>query len=379
MAMKKLLTVAALFLAVSLLAGCGWWQKPATTGEEVVKVGILAPLSGQRADGGEHMKKGAELALAEINNNQESKYQLQLIYEDTQYEPRLAVDGYKKLTAVDKARFIIGPLGSSEVLAVAPLAESEKVLLITPTAQSDDISKAGDYIFRTQTSANLEGPYLANFLSDKLSGKKLAIIGITTDYTESVIKNFQPIFEDKGGVIESVDKLDPKTSDFRTVLAKIKGSQAKTVLIIGTSRFDAELINQTKELGMDDYQIYATSPIESQELLNIAGKNADGVIYPCPYDEESSDSNVKAYRAKYQQKYGEINEVYSANTYDALQLLNMGIQKYGNDPTAIKDFLYTVKDYSGASGKFSFDKNGDVSKPFVLKTVKDGQFVKYEE
>jgi branched-chain amino acid transport system substrate-binding protein len=55
------------------------------------------------------------------------------------------------------------------------------------------------------------------------------------------------------------------------------------------------------------------------------------------------------------------------------------LPKRNGDPTCIKDQLYKIKDYPGASGKTSFDENGDALKEIIIKTIKNGQFVPYKE
>ena len=111
----------------------------------------------------------------------------------------------------------------------------------------------------------------------------------------------------------------------------------------------------------------------------MAGPLADGLLYPYPFDDESDISSQKSFQDKYIEEYGEKSEMLSANGFDSLMLLSSCFEKVGNNVEKVKSCLYSIKNYQGASGVLSFDENGDVSKPFILKTVKNGQFVKYEE
>ncbi len=122
-------------------------------------IGVIAPLTGPRSDGGMYIKRAAEIAEEDLARS--SGIRIKFILEDSGYEPAKAVTAFKKLVEIDGVSLIVGPYGSSEVLAVAPLAERAKKVIIAPGAQSDEISTAGDYIFRTIHNSAQEGPFFA--------------------------------------------------------------------------------------------------------------------------------------------------------------------------------------------------------------------------
>jgi len=364
-------------ILIIIIGGVMLWQfKQPQKG--AIKIGVLIPLTGTRAEGGRYDKNGLELALAEINNNSEKKYKINLVYEDTQYDPKIAVTAFNKLKDLDKVNYVIGPHGSSEVLAVAPIAEQNKVILITPAAQSTDISKAGDYIFRTQINVSQEIPILADFIYKRAQDEPVHMMLLNTEYGSSFFANYKPYYEKLGGKIGLVEKYETTATDFRSQLTKIKDQNPQYVYLATLPKQGAMILKQAKELGIKA-KFFATAPVEGKELLDIGKQAAEGLIYTYPYDEESDNTVMKNYREKYQATYHEHNEMYSASFYDTLHILSNCLEKVGDNVEKVKACLYGIQNYQGASGILSFDQNGDISKPFIFKTIKDGEFVKYED
>ncbi|MBW2991249.1 ABC transporter substrate-binding protein [Candidatus Woesearchaeota archaeon] len=358
---------------ILLLTSC----TPAVVDKETVKIGVILPLTGPSSDLGQYTREGILLGLEEINTNPENKYNYELIFEDSTYNPAMGVTAINKLISVDGVKYVLGAQGSSVTLAIAPVAERNKVILITPSSQSAEISKAGDYIFRTQTNTKQEVGFFSDYLLDKVGSETLDLLVVNTAYGESVISTMQTEFESRGGRIGLVQKVEAGDPDVRDPLLKIKNRNTKYVLLGTTRRQGGYILKQAQELGIKA-QFFATSPIQGKELLEIGGEAAEGLVYTYPYDSTSTMPEIEIFRQKFMNKYEHENEAYSASGYDALNVLVKCIEK-DKDTEKVRDCLYNTKDYHGASGLFSFDKNGDVEKEFIIKTVKNGKFVKYEE
>jgi branched-chain amino acid transport system substrate-binding protein len=342
--------------------------------ETHVKIGVIIPLTGVSANAGNYVKQGVTLASKDIDSN--IKYDL--IYEDSVYSPQNGVNSMNKLIEVDDIHYIIS-YGSSITLALAPIAEKNKILLIDPGSQSDKISEAGDYIFRTQTSVFDEAKFFSQFLIKQINNSKLNIIAINTDLGESVINDYTNEITKKGGKIGIVEKFDSNEDDFRTVLTKIKSDKIEYILTAGNSEQTAAILKQADEMRLKAKFFAVSAGIERSEFLDLAKGLGEGIVYPYPYDSTSELKSIVEYKIKYDKEYKKDNEMVSANSYDVLIILNSCIKKVGDDSTKVKDCLYTIKNYNGASGIISFDSNGNVVKPFILKTIKNGEFVVYNE
>jgi len=343
-----------------------------------IKIGVIGPLTGIRAMGGTYMRNGLEIALEEINSKGGIKgEQIKLIYEDDKYEPSIAVSGFRKLVDVDGVKMVIGFQNSSCLLAVAPIAEQQRIIVIGYGTQASKISDAGDYIFRTQISSLDEIPVISEFIKNKLNISEISVLYLNTDYgveyKDALKSTFEASLQDK---IIAIDLFEVETTDYKTQLGKVTQQNPQAIFIIGSSKHVGMIVKQAKELGIKTSFI-ASSPVEGEDVLTIAGTLVDGIIYPYPYDVESEDKEQEAFRKKYKERYGMLPEMLAANAYDALKILADGIGKCGQNIGCIKDFLYTVKDYHGASGLLSFDSKGDVHKPIIIKKIEDGKFIRY--
>lgn len=373
----KLLMVLIVVLAILAYGFTNTQTGQMINSKKIVKIGVLEPLTGVRAEAGKYVSNGLEIALKEINEDVKRKYKLELIYQDTKYDPKEAVSGFQKLTSVDGVKFIIGAHGSSETLALAPLAEQTKTILVTASSQASGISDAGDYIFRTQINVKQEAPFFARYLSPIIGKEPIHIIGINTDYLPSYLDAFKPELEKLGGSVGLVEKFEVKETDFRSALTKISATNPKHILIIATPKQSATILKQATEFNLN-VTWFGPSPIEGQELFSFGQQIAEGLVYVYPYDDTNTDTVMKSFTEKYFTAHKQKNEMLSANGYDTLYLLSNCFEKVETNVDDVKDCLYSIKDYRGASGTLTFDSKGDISKPFIIKTVRDGKFVKLE-
>ncbi len=343
--------------------------------KEPIKIGAALTFTGKGASLGERLKNGIDLAVEKINK--QGNLKLEVVYEDTLSEVDSAVSVARKLVDIDKVKVVIGPVRSNDVLAIAPITEQSKVILFTPIAAADEISQAGDYVFRNRESAVSHGKGMAKFLKNK-NIDKLALFTAKSANSISYSKFFKEEFEKLGGQISMDHQYDENTSDFRTDILKAKNSGAKTFyLAVALGKDAGNLVKQIKELAPETL-ITGSAAIGTKEFLDI-GLVAEGVIFSSPVF-DLNDPKVQAFNETYKIKYNKDADAFEANAYDAVMLISDAIQKCGGEKTdCIRDYLYVVKDYPGMGGLTTFDKNGDVNKPIMLKTVKDGKFVKYED
>ena len=372
-------------IAILLILAAGLVQFNGFTGfftaneqkQESIKIGFLADLSGDSAKYGEMVKKGFDLAVEEINaKGGVDGRKLAPIYEDTRSSASIGVSGAKKLIEVDGVSVILGLTSSQIALSVAPVAEKSKTIMFTPIASAPSLKYAGDYVFRNTVTAEPHGKKIAEFAFYNLSAKTAASLYINSDngiaYNEVFTKNFIQL----GGKILVSESFEKGAKDFKTSLLKIK-EKNPNMIYFGGNGFEIA-VKQARELQLDS--IFIASPgAENKELLQLAGKAAEGLYYSySAFDPDGTEPHVVSYQKSFLAKYGEKSEAYEANSYDMVVLVAKAMKECGDKNTdCIRDYLYSVKNYSGVGGLTTFDSFGEVTKPLVIKTVKDGKFVKY--
>jgi branched-chain amino acid transport system substrate-binding protein len=342
--MKKLIKATVLFaIATStILTSC---NNSSQKTKEEIKVGVLMSLTGSSATYGQATKKGIDLALEEINADSSSEYKFLLVTED------------------DK----------SVTIAASSIAEKSKVVLISPGSSNPNITNMGDYIFRNWISDIFEGNVMAEYLYNK-GIRRASILYIKNDYGDGLNGVFSKRFTELGGTITSSNAFQQDATDFRTHLTKISSEKPEIIYLVGYYKEMAQILNQSTQLNIH-YPVYSSVCFEDNELLKIAGKNAEGVIYTTPYfDINDSSGPFTNFKKSYFTKYNEEPDVYGAHGYDAMRIIADAINKNGNNADKVKNYLYALKDYHGVSGNTTFDLNGDVIKPVMLKIVKDRKF-----
>jgi branched-chain amino acid transport system substrate-binding protein len=339
------------------------------------RIGVITPLTGGEANYGRSTQRGIDLALEEINSRlREKNIAFTAVYEDDQMNATAGSNAIQKLTAVDKVPVIIGPFGSSVVLAVAPIAERSRTVIISASATADDIANAGDYTFRIVPPNRRQAQDVANFVWKKLGAKRASILYLNNDYGLSLRNVFEPTFKQLGGQVLTVDSFESGATDFRTQLTKIKVAGPDVVFFPDHYKESALIVKQAKELGLNTVFIGGDGAV-TEDLLKLAGDSANGSYFAnMAMDYESADPRVRAFLSAYRAKYQDEPDTYAAYAYDAAQIVGRAVTEGGYSAEAIKTYLYNMPPYEGLSGPTKFDKSGEVDKPFAIYVVQGRRF-----
>ena len=364
------------FITLIALIGC---QNNQQSGKEKYQIGTIIVLTGSAAQYGQWMKNGLELAKDEINSKGGiNGHQIELVYEDDKTEAQSAVSAMNKLDATLNSPVVIAALTSKSTLAIAPIAESKKKVLFAVCASSPDLTNSGDYIFRNWPSDNEEGRLMAEYAYNTLGYRNIVELTINNDYGLGLKKVFAQKFVELGGAIVSSEEFPENATDFRSVLARLKSQKFDAIYMPSHAKEVATFLKQMKENNLD-YKVLGNVAYESPDLLNIAGNAAEGVIFTTPaFNPDSKDTTIQTFTTAYEKRFGSKPENFAAHAYDALKIIALAIEKGGYTSDGIKSELYKISNYPGVSGMTTFDKNGDVQKPAIIKQVKNGQFVSLE-
>lgn len=344
---------------------------------EAIKIGALLPLTGNLAFQSEDVVKGLNLAVEEINSKGGIKgHKVEIVYEDYSMDFTKAVQGYQKLTKFDWAKYIIVSYGDA-VLAVAPLAEQDKVISFAVGSASPKISNAGDFTFRNNLQTKDEVKEMANFIYTVDGLKNIGAVVINTDSGNSYFDAFKKEYELLGGFVKIVEKYNKDETNYSTQVFKLKSSDVDGIFFMLSAEMLVSFLNEIKQQEYSP-KLYGGYYTENRKVLELAGENAENIIYTNFYNPQSS--KTKSFISNFSTKFGSEPNPFSALAYDNLYMLKKAIEKCDNvlDSVCAKNNLYKVE-IDGVSGKTSFDKNGDAIKQIFFKTIKDGKFVLLEK
>ncbi len=365
---------------VILLVTYFWNRSHYVQGEgKELSIGAVFDLTGSLSYMGQWSLEGAKLAEQEVNEaGGIGGRPIRLLIEDAETNPQKAATILRRFISVNKVPLVIGFNGSSEVMASAPIANKERVVLFSTGAASPHITAAGDYVFRNRLSGALEAGKMAEIAFGMLELRTGMILYIKTDYGEGYAQAFRNRFIELGGNVVAVETFQQGQTDFRAQLSKVTQAQGiEFVYLASHVREAAGILRQAREQDVSQRWL-ASNAIEAPELFEIAGEAAEGVILTVA-KYAPNDPYAKEFNRVYRDVYGRDSEMFAAHAYDAVKLLAEKIEEVGYDSDRIRDALYEVRGYRGVSGTTSFDENGDVIKPVATKIAQNGRFVEIPE
>jgi branched-chain amino acid transport system substrate-binding protein len=361
-----------------LVSACGvlsWNAVSSAADSDQISIGAVLPLSGDAAHWGIPARTGAEMAVEEINHaGGIGGRSLALVVEDDRCSPADGVSAFNTIMASAKPPVaVLGAVCSGVTLALAPMAESRKVVLISPASTSPKLTGAGDSIFRVVPSGSVRGKVFAEYLYHDRGLRKLAVMYINNEGGMGGSSAFKTRFTALGGAVMIEQSYAQGTTDLRAQLMKIKAANAEGVLIGSYPPDTVAVLQQAREIHLQQPLFFTTEAVQNPEVLRQAGDAAEGATYilAAPAAGEAVERFTAAYEAKFRKK----PELFAAEGYDVVRLIAeaiAGTTAESPSGSGIRDFLRRVRDYAGASGTITFDRNGDVIKPYAIKRIEGG-------
>ncbi len=363
----NLIVVVAFVGGILLFVGCAK-EEP-----EEYRIGAILPLTGGAALWGNNVKKGIDLAVEEANSTGGiNGRKITVIYEDSKGLAKEGVAAINKLVSIDKVPAILDDCVSSVALAIIPIASKNQVVMISAGSTNPKLSEAGPYFFRVWNSDAEEGLFSARYAYEELGIRKPAILHIENEYGQGLKEVFMEQFRKLGGDAVVIESFKQEAMDFKGQLTKIKGSKPDVIYLVSNAQEIPIILKQARELEID-VPFLGTVAFEDPSIIEKAGNAAEGIIYPFPGG--PSGGVVQKFRSAYSKRNGEEPGIASDTGYDCAKLIIHGISEGGYSGPAIQKVLADVKGWEGTSGLITFDENGDVHKPMLMKTVKDGKLV----
>lgn len=359
----KIFAIGLVFLTGLLGSGCNSGSNKKDTPKEI-KLGVIYPLTGDAAFWGNNAKKGVELAVEDFIKSNKG-IDIKVIYEDSKSSTKDAVNAVNKLIFQDKVKFIAGDLVSSNLLAIAPICEQNKVVAVGQ-GSNPKIKDAGQYIFRTWPSDDLQGRALAYFLENNLKPQNPSLIFINNEYGNGVADVISRTYSKE---ILFKEKYDPAQRDFRNLILKIP-AKSDAIVIIGYPEELPVLLKQLSEANKM-LTVIGTETFENKDIKT--AKHNFQMFYTVPAFADSASNSYKIFVQSYKNKFGSEPGVPSDPVYDATMLLLLSIKEVGYDPDKVKNHLLNIHNYQGASGRISFNVDGDVIKDFIIKSLKNNK------
>lgn len=377
---KKILTlVLAMVMIMGLaLTGCGGGggEEPA---DEGYKVGVIAPLTGSVSVYGIAVKNAAEMAKEEINaaGGIDGKM-VELVIMDDKGDSTEGVSAFNKLVS-DGITVVLGPVTSGVTSAVTSIANSEGVVMLTPTSTADTITTESDYVFRSCFKDSYQGIMGAKFLSENGYSKAAVLYCAGDTYSKGLRDSFVAAAPDFGievVVDEASSSMDD--TDFTTQATKIAAAGADS--LFAAYYYNAAgpyIIPQTRAAGFTG-AVMGPDGFDGIVPDYITGTMADynNVFFTNHYSTEDEKEIVQSFIANYQAAYGEMPNALAALGYDGANMLFKAITEAGTTEAAAVKAALDGMEFDGVTGTFVLDETGTPEKSVaIIELYEDGDSV----
>jgi branched-chain amino acid transport system substrate-binding protein len=339
-----------------------------------IKIGVYMPLTGGTATFGISSTNAIKMATEEVNAaGGINGKQVELFIQDTRSEAQEAATVVSKLVTQDQVHAVIGEVGSSRSIAAAPICQSNKIPMLTPSSTNPEVTKKGDFIFRSCFTDPVQGEAIAKFAVNTLKVKRAALlIDKKNDYSVGLGKFIADTFKKLGGEIVIEQAYQEGDSDFNGQLTAIKGANPDVIFLPGYYTEVGLVAQQARKQGI-------TAPIvggdgwDSQRLYEIGGQALVGSYFSNHYSVDDPDPAVQKFVSAYKEKYGNVPDALAATAYDAARIMFDAIKRAGStNGTAIRDALAKTANFPGVTGVVTLNSNRDAVKPIVMIKIEQG-------
>ncbi|KJS68787.1 MAG: branched-chain amino acid ABC transporter substrate-binding protein [Peptococcaceae bacterium BICA1-7] len=354
-----------------VVSGCGGDKK---ADDKTIKMGVIAPLTGDVKTFGESTVNAVKLALEQANYKA-GDFTIELVQADDRNDATEAMNVATKLISQDRVNVLVGSVTSKTTIPVSKMANESKVVMLTGTATNEKVTvedgKRKDYVFRACFIDPFQGKVGAKFALDNLKKKTAAVLyDQGNDYTIGLANNFKASFEAGGGQVTDFLAYSKDDVDFSAVLTNIAKKNPDVLYLPDYYQKVSLIGKQAREKGIKAVFIGG----DGWDSPELDYKTMEGSYFTNHYSADDPSPQVKKFVDDYKAKYGKVPDALAALAYDAT-LLELNAIKTANskDADAIKTAMQNTKDFQTVSGKITFDKDGNPIKAATLLQIKDGK------
>jgi branched-chain amino acid transport system substrate-binding protein len=372
--MRKLFSISMAFVLAGAAVLTGCQGGGSGTGGDRVRIGVFMSLTGDTAQFGISSTNGIKMAADEVNAaGGIGGKQIELIVQDDRSDAQEAATIVTKFVTQDGVHAILGEVASSRSIAAAPIAQNARIPMLTPSSTNPEVTRKGDYIFRSCFIDPVQGAAIAQFAAKSLGKKRAAImVDRKNDYSTGLEKMIADPYTRLGGQIVVTQSYQAGDTDFNGQLTSIKGANPDVIFIPGYYGDVALIAKQARDKGIT-VPLVGGDGWDSVQLYTIGGSSIVGSYFTNHYSPYDTDPKVQKFVTDYQARYGQIPDALAATAYDAAHIMFDAIKRAGStDGKAIRDALAATKEFPGVTGTVSFNENRDAVKPIMVIRVDDG-------
>jgi len=351
-----------------------------------VKIGSVLSVTGPAAFLGEDMKAGMELAIEQINAaGGIGGRKIEWFFYDAESQTQKGLNALRRLMTQDNVDIVVGG-GNMSGMAMAMLQVTEKAQLpfISTEGAMTIVHPVAErpFTFKSTVDDDQVIARLADYFSKK-GIKKVGLLADSSGFGQSAVEQAKKVAPARG--LEMIyETFNPADTDLTPQLTKLKGAGVQAIVCWTVASPGVVFMKQARAMGIDA-QLVQSYGFVDKRYMDLAGDAAKDVLlvsvkFPVGDDLPATDpsrANIAALTAAFEKRFGRRPNQFAAQTYDAIMLAKMAIEKGGTDKAKVRDALRGIKGYQGVGGTFNFaaDRHSGLSKDdLVLLRYEGGRF-----
>jgi branched-chain amino acid transport system substrate-binding protein len=368
MGKRLIVSLLAMILAVAVVA-----IGPAPAQKGPIKIGFLAPMTGGAAQVGKDMTNGLSMWLDE-NGWTMAGRKVEVIVEDTQGQPNIALTKLRKLVESDRVQVLAGGLFAHVGYALAPKVDEYRVPMLYPVMAADDLTqrKPAKWVVRTGWTSSQPNHPFGEYVARTLGYKRVVTIAIDYAFGWEQVGGFQKTFEENGGQV--IQKLWPplNTTDFAPYLSQVR-RDADAVFALMVAASALRFPKQYEDAGLKArLPLLGGGTTFDEFVLPSLGDEAVGGVSALIYSAALDTPVNKRFVAAYREKYGKMPSYYSETCYTTGRWINEAARAVGGDVEAREKFLAALRKVEipdAPRGPIKLDAHGNPIQNIYIRKV----------
>ncbi len=368
-------TALAVGAALIVLAGVSG----ANAADIKVKIAFQGALTGQVAFFGIPIGNGVQLAISQAQADLKAKgIDLEYVPADDQVDPAQAPAVARKMIEDDAVIGIVGPIFGSDTNASGPLYTGANMAMLS-MGTAAALTTKGWTIFRVVPNDDLQSNAAADYMSKVLKATKIAVIDDATQYGHGLGEAVKAEVKKNGGTVVAEEAIDPNADDYSSTIAKLMANGAEAVYLGASVNTETVFNRQLREAGFKG-AFFAPDGSLSPDFIKLAGEASEGTYFTCqcaPVPEYSGPSTgaLADFVAAYQKQFNASPQAYSAEGYDATNMIIDALKNGVTDRAGLVKYLSTVN-FKGVTRNYKFQANGEPEGTTInLYQIKGGKIV----
>ncbi|MFW5811865.1 MAG: ABC transporter substrate-binding protein [Alkalispirochaetaceae bacterium] len=343
---------------------------------EPIRIALGVPLSGEWADTGAQIQRGAELAVTEVNNAGGILGRpLELLVGDTEGHPKTATALARAWSEDPSVIAEVGGFASTPAIAAQRIYHAAGLLQVSTAVGHPAFAAGSPWSFSMIGLNEGEGESNARYAFDELGSRRAAIIFSDSEWGRRASTEFAQTFSSLGGDVVAQAFYFSGEPLQGQLLERIRLSNPDLLYMVAKDAEGAQIGRILDDADWEGVRLLAPSRLHSASFLSLAGEQAEGIITSAHFLPQIAGSSAEGFDNAYRRRYEEAPPLVAALAYDAVHSVALAAEHAGSvDREELRVALSSLAPFEGATGEVHFSEDGNARRRYVHLEVDGGEF-----